>query len=94
MAPNRPQNSKPKKRLVAPRYTPKEAPAPYVPKPIVTYGPTVMLLEDSMRNTFEYKKGTWVPFAMSIAECRKECLVKELAQKVNDMTRYEVRFPI
>lgn len=71
-----------------------EPAAPYVPKPPVTYGQPTTLLEDTLKNTFEFKGGTWVPFAMSIAECRQGCLVKELSQKVNQMTRYEVRFPV
>ena len=31
---------------------------------------------------------------MSIAQCRQDCLVKELPQKVNGKTRYEVRCPL
>ena len=82
------------KRNDRPSYVRPEPAAPYVPKPVVTYGKPTMLLEDTLRNTFEFKAGTWVPFAMSIAECRRDCLVKELSQKVNQMTRYEVRFPV
>lgn len=65
----------------------REPPAPYVPKPLVTYGKPMLILEDPDQQTFELKSGAWVPFAMSIAECRRECQVKELPQKINRMTR-------
>lgn len=67
---------------------------PYVPKPPVEYGKPVMILEDTARSTFEFKGGAWIPFAKSIAQCRLDCIVKELPQKINQMTRYEVRFPL
>jgi len=57
------------------------------------YGKAFILMEDLQKNTFEYVKGAWVPHAMTIAECRVDCQVKELPQKVNGMTRYEVRCP-
>jgi hypothetical protein len=63
-------------------------------KPPVVYGKAFIVLEDETKGTFEYEKGAWVPYSMSIAECRRECLVKELPQKVNRMTRYEVRLPV
>jgi hypothetical protein len=66
----------------------------YVPKPIVQYGEPFMLLEDAAKNTFEYTGGAWVPFDRNIADCKIDCLVKELPQKVNKMTRYEVRCPV
>jgi hypothetical protein len=73
---------------------PTEAPKIYQ-KPIpVTYGKASILLEDAQKNTFEYSRGTWKPFARTIAECRLDCLVKELPQQVNGMTRYEIRFPM
>ncbi|MFO0818204.1 MAG: hypothetical protein U1A77_09705 [Pirellulales bacterium] len=78
----------------APRSGRAEAPAPYVPKPPVTYGKPTMILEDASRQTFEFKGGAWTPFDRSIAECRQDCLVKEMPQKINSMTRYEVRFPL
>jgi hypothetical protein len=59
------------------------------PKP--TYGKPFILLEDLQKNTFEYLHGAWVPHPKRIAECRLDCLVKELPQKLNKMTRYEVR---
>jgi hypothetical protein len=74
--------------------TPAEPRAPHVRKAPVVYGKPFILLEDAARNTFEYKSGAWVPYAMSIAECRVTCQVNELPQKVNQMTRYEVRLPI
>src|SRR5437870_1621454 len=61
---------------------------PSVPK---RYGPPFVLLEDANKNTFEYQGGTWIPHSKKIAECQLDCLVKELPQKVNKMTRYEVR---
>lgn len=73
---------------------PREAPVPLVRKPPVQYGVPFIVLEDLNKNTFEYANGAWIPFEMSIAECRKECQVKELPQKVNDKTRYEIRRPV
>lgn len=71
------------------------APLPvYEPKPPVVYGKPILILEDATRNTFEFKSGAWIPFAMTIAECRRTCQVKELPQKINNMTRYEVRCPV
>jgi hypothetical protein len=84
-----------KKRSAAQQSSaPREAPRVYEKKPPVQYGKPFVLLEDANKNTFEYKGGAWVPHAMSIAECRLECQVNELPQKVNSMTRYEVRLPI
>ena len=61
----------------------------------VQFGEAFVLLEDEEKNTFEYARGAWTPYAMSIAECRQEsCQVKELPQKVNGKTRYEVRCPV
>ena len=76
------------------------AAVPAEPRPVyekkapVVYGKPVVVLEDESKNTFEFQQGAWIPFAMSIAECRHECQVKELPQKVNRMTRYEIRRPI
>ena len=72
----------------------KETPLPRTPKPIVHYGPPFVVLEDANKNTFEYANGAWVPFAMSIAQCKQTCQVKELPQKVNNKTRYEIRVPV
>ena len=67
---------------------------PAEPRAVVEYGPPFILLEDAQKNTFEYKAGNWVAHERSIAEVRTDCLVKELSQKVNKMTRYEVRAPL
>lgn len=64
-----------------------------VAKPTVTYGPTLVILEDPDGSTFEYKGGSWIPFGRSIAECRRDGVVKQLPQKVNKRTRFEVRLP-
>jgi hypothetical protein len=72
----------------------KAPPVPRVPRPIIHYGAPFVVLEDSEKNTFEYSNGSWTPFAMSIAECKRTCQVKELPQKVNNKTRYEVRAPV
>lgn len=60
-------------------------------QPPRVYGPPFILLEDKQKNTFEYVGGSWRPYARSIAECRTDSQVTELSQKVNNMTRYEVR---
>jgi len=57
------------------------------------YGKPFIVLEDQEKNTFIFKAGAWVPHTASIAECRTTCQVKELAQRVNQMIRYEVRCP-
>jgi len=87
-------NNKRNRRMDSPRTDRRDAPPAYVPKPPVTYGKPLMILEDVTRHTFEFKGGSWVPFTMTIAECRKDCLVKELPQKINSMTRYEIRCPV
>jgi hypothetical protein len=60
----------------------------------VTYGKPFILLEDAAKNTFIFEAGAWVPHGESIAQCRTSCQVKQLAQSVNSMTRYEIRRPI
>jgi hypothetical protein len=75
------------------------APPPLAPPPerapTPQYGKPFTLLEDEGKATFEFTKGSWVPYSMTIAECREHgCQVKELPQKVNRMTRYEVRCPV
>lgn len=61
----------------------------------IEYGKPFTLLEDENKTTFEFKTGAWVPYAMTIAQCRMQnCQVKQLPQKVNRMTRYEVRVPV
>ena len=79
----------------APRYNaPVQARVPLERKAPVQYGTAFVILEDMDKNTFEYAQGAWVPYAMSIAECRRDCQVKELPQKVNGKTRYEIRLPL
>ena len=65
--------------------------AEYERKEPIQYGKPFILLEDAMKNTFEFKGGQWVAHPMTIHECRQSSQVKELPQKVNGMTRYEVR---
>jgi hypothetical protein len=57
------------------------------------YGKPYIVLEDHNKNTFIYQAGSWVPHSATIAECRQTCQVKELAQRLNHMVRYEVRCP-
>lgn len=83
-----------RKRFLGPPSPRIEAPPVYTPKPPVEYGKPFLLLEDASKQTFEFKDGAWVPFALSIADCKREGLVKELPQKVNKRTRYEIRLPI
>lgn len=77
------------------------APPPLAPleasekKAPLAYGKPFTLLEDETKATFEFSGGSWVPFSMTIAECRQNsCQVQELPQKVNFKTRYEVRCPV
>ena len=64
------------------------------PKPRIEYGKAFIVLEDVEKSTFIYKGGQWVRHTASIAECRQDCDVKELPQKINGMTRYEIRTPL
>jgi len=86
-------NNNKKQQHRPPSASPLRQEAPLVreiaPKP--TYGKPFVLLEDLQKNTFEYLHGAWVPHPKRIDECRVDCLVKELPQKLNKMTRYEVR---
>ena len=70
------------------------APITFERKVPVVYGKPFILLEDDQKATFIYKEGRWLPHAMTIAECREECQVKELQQKINGMTRYEICAPL
>jgi hypothetical protein len=56
----------------------------------IAYGKPFVLLEDGNKDTFIYSGGQWTRHTRSIAECRVDSLVKELAQKINGMTRYEI----
>jgi hypothetical protein len=51
-------------------------------------------MEDAEKNTFAYDGMAWNPYHLSIAECKVDCLVKTLPQKLNGKTRYEVRAPL
>jgi hypothetical protein len=66
---------------------PVERPAPTV------YGKAFIVAEDAQKNTFVFQQGAWVAYHESIAEAKRSCQVKELPQKLNNMTRYEVRVP-
>jgi hypothetical protein len=89
---NRRSNRKPSRSNAAPLLAPLPTPSTRIP---IRYGEPFTLLENESKATFEYKTGTWIPYTMTIAECRlNHCQVKELPQKVNSMTRYEVRLPL
>ncbi len=88
------QRAKRGNRKLSPAPPPAERRAIVEKKPPVIYARPITVLEDEAKNTFEFQQGAWVPFPMSIAESRRECLVKELPQKVNRMTRYEIRCPV
>jgi hypothetical protein len=78
-----PMASHPSETLAARRAEPKKE-----------YGPPFILLEDAQLNTFLYVRGAWVPYEKRIAECRLDCHVSALPQKVNNMTRYEIRLQV
>ena len=75
----------------APALSPVMAPAIREHKPPKQYGKAFILLEDGNKNTFEFRGGAWVAYGRTIAECRLDCQVTELSQRVNQMIRYEVR---
>jgi hypothetical protein len=92
---SRPNNNRPKPRvnnsrpaMVRPPIAAPERKAP------VTYGKPYTLLENDQKGTFIYKGGQWRPHTVTIAECKQDCQVKELPQKINGMTRYEIHPPI
>jgi hypothetical protein len=66
----------------------------YERKEKVEYGKPFIVMEDADKNTFAYDGSAWVPYSMSMADCRLQCQVKTLPQKVNGKTRYEVRAPL
>jgi hypothetical protein len=91
--------ARPNKRQQASRGNPesRRISAPLVPnEPVarVVYGKAFIVAEDSDKNTFSFDGAAWVPYSNSIAECRLTCLVKELPQRLKNMTRYEVRQPV
>ena len=97
MARNRPKHSNQRARAASAStsatrslYRPPEVTQRTAP---VVYGKPFIVLEDEAKNTFVFKGGAWVAHTSSIAECRLSCQVKELPQRVNKMTRYEVRSP-
>ncbi len=60
----------------------------------VVYGRPFVVLEDGEKKTFVFAGGRWQPHTATIAECRVDCQVKQLPQKINGMTRYEVCSPV
>jgi hypothetical protein len=70
---------------------PSAMPAPLPRSTPKQYGPAFVLMENDKKQTFQYQNGAWTEFDRSIADLRGDCLVKQLAQKVNNMTRYEIR---
>lgn len=91
---NRFNQHRQQRRLAPPTSMLRQAPSPAEFAAPVQYGNPVIVMEDESKNTFIYDTGAWVPHDRSIAECRQDCLVKELPQKLNRMTRYEVRSPV
>jgi hypothetical protein len=91
--------ARPNKRQQASRSTPESRRAsasivePIVPVARVVYGKAMIVAEDAAKNTFYFDGSAWMPYSDSIAECRRTCLVKELPQKLKNMTRYEIRRP-
>src|ERR1041384_8307864 len=83
-----------KVRRAAANAPPPRAPIVYEKKIPVNYGKPFIVMEDEQKNVFVFKGGSWVPYALTIVECKQECQVKELPQKVNRMTRYEIRCPL
>src|SRR5262245_2682409 len=68
-------------------------PPDYIGKPAPSvYGKAFIVLEDQQKNTFVFSGGAWTPHDATIAECRERGQVKELPQRLNKMTRYEVRY--
>ncbi len=93
---NRHHNSKRQKPRAArqhPEFV-RAAPVAVEKKPPVVYGKPFVVLEDNQKDTFIYSGGKWVPHTKTIAECREDCQVTELAQKINGMTRYEICSPL
>ena len=83
-----------KRQRTPPSPSPKIARPVWEKKPPVQYGKPFVVLEDGQKNTFVFQAGHWVAYSMSIAECREECQVKELPQRVNGMVRFEIRCPV
>ncbi len=66
---------------------------PTEPVAPTVYGKAFIVAEDAQKNTFYFQGGAWVAYPETIAQAKQTCLVKELPQKLNNMTRYEVRVP-
>jgi hypothetical protein len=94
MAQRRHHNNKRQKPHIAAPHAARPPVAAYERKAPVTYGKPVILLEDDQKVTFIYSAGQWTRHEKTIAECRVDCQVKELSQKINGMTRYEVCSPL
>jgi hypothetical protein len=77
-----------------PRPAAVERPAIPERKPPKSYGKPFIILEDEHKNAFKYGNGAWLPYPMTISQCRQEGVVEQLPQKINGMTRYEVRLPL
>ncbi|HZZ71728.1 MAG TPA: hypothetical protein VFE24_05715 [Pirellulales bacterium] len=88
------QAKQPRRRNAAPPPIAQPAKELYEPKAKVTYGKPIILLEDSQKNVFIYRGGQWVSYERTISECRVDCQVNALSQKINGRTRYEVSFPV
>jgi len=60
----------------------------------VIYGKAIIVMENAKKETFVFAGGKWVAHVKTIAQCREDSQVKELNQKINGMTRYEVCSPL
>jgi hypothetical protein len=63
-------------------------------KPVIRYGKPFIVLEDGQKKTFVFAGGKWQPHTATIAQCRVDCQVKQLPQKINGMIRYEICEPV
>lgn len=91
---NRHHNKRPKARgpaSAAATRTPLEPPERKAP---VVYGKPFVVLEDTEKKTFVFRSGKWIEHTATIAQSRLDCQVKELPQKINGMTRYEICAPV
>lgn len=85
-------NNKPNRRSAAPEPTTRTREAPERKAPVI-YGQPFTVLEDKDKNAFVFNGGQWVLYERSIKECQVDCQVKQLSQKINGMTRFEVCAP-
>ncbi len=92
---NRRHNKRPKSRGGAQSAAATRPPLEvFEKKAPVVYGKPFVVLEDAQKNTFVFTSGKWIEHSATIAECRVDCQVKELPQKINGMTRYEISCPV